>query len=387
MNRTASFLRKHIFLITLIAVTLLSAAMRWFCIPFVSEDLRRYLLPWFSELKEGGGLPALGKSIGNYNLLYLTMLALGTYLPLPAIAVIKGLSILFDYAAAAAAARLLYAMVRPDPRARLLCSAAYILVLISPETILNSAVWGQCDAMYSTFCVLSVTFLIQRKMRPAFSFLGLALAFKLQAIFFLPLFIVVWLTDKGCKLRHFLLLPAVMVAAGLPAILMGRPPRDVFGVYGLQIGWMRTMTAGCPNLYSFAPDMEFGYFAPVAILATLALLGLMAVFILRGDRSLTAQELLLLAVWSSIVCVYLLPDMHERYLFAADILLIVLALSTGRRGDRLCALAAAGVSVLSYLPYLFSAQTVPLWALSLVRLGYLMYVTKRLTGLRTASEK
>jgi len=377
-NRTVNFLRKHLFLITIAAVTLLSIAMRWSCIPFVSEDLRKYLIPWFNELKAGGGLPALGKSIGNYNLAYLTLLALGTYLPLTAITVIKGLSIIFDYAAAGAAGYLLFVLIGPNPRKRLICCELYVLILLSPETILNSAIWGQCDAMYTTFCLLSLAFLIQRKMWLAFSLLGLALAFKLQAIFFLPLFIIVWLTDHTCKLRNFLLMPGVMIMVGLPAICLGHPPQDIFGIYGIQIGWMRAMTAGCPNLYTFAPKIEFGYFAPTAILLTLTLLGLAAALVLRTGRRMSVHEILLLAIWCSMVCVYFLPDMHERYLFPTDMLLLVLALYTSKWRDWLCFFVAAGVSILSYLPYLFQYQTVPLWAMSLLRLGCLVYVTAQL---------
>ncbi|MCI1966673.1 MAG: hypothetical protein LKJ17_11175 [Oscillospiraceae bacterium] len=345
--------------------------------------MHKYLIPWFNELKSGGGLSALKRPIGNYNLLYLTLMALGTYLPLSAITVIKGLSILFDYAAATASAYLLYTLMKPNLQTRLLCSITYILTLLSPETILNSAVWGQCDSIYTTFCILALAFLIEQKFRSAFLIFGLAFSFKLQAIFFLPLFIIIWLTSANCKLRYFLLIPATMMATGLPAILIGRPPQDVFGIYGIQIGWMRTMTAGCPNFYSFAPNIEFGYFAPAAILVTLMLLGLMAAWMLYRNRPLTSHEVLLLAVWSSIVCIYFLPDMHERYLFPTDLLLIVLALYTNRYWDRLCALAAIGVSILSYLPYLFLYETIPMWALSLVRLGCVIYLTKQLTRLRT----
>lgn len=147
------------------------------------------------------------------------------------------------------------------------------------------------------------------------------------------------------------------------------------------------MTAGCPDFYTFAPDIEFEHFAPAAIFLTLALLGLGAALALREGRRMTVQEILLLAIWGSMVCVYFLPDMHERYLFPTDLLLMVLALSTGERNDRLCAFVAAGVSVLSYLPYLFNAQTVPFWVLSLLRLCCLVWISSRLFSHRVVSDR
>lgn len=371
---------RRFFVLSLIVAALLAAGIRWFLISFSSYDMRKYLIPWFQTLKSGGGFPALRQSIGNYSLAYLTLLALGTYVPLSPITVIKLFSIVFDYAAAAACAYLIFVLEKSGPRVRGLCKAASLLVLFSPETILNSALWGQCDVIYTFFCLMSIAFLIQRRMGLAFCFLGWALAFKLQAIFFLPLFVFVWLTDRSRRLRYFLLIPGMMALSGLPAVCMGHPVRDIFGIYGLQIGWMRVMTAGCPNLYTFAPGLDFGSFASAGVIGTMVILALMLLWLLRRHRPLAPYEIVLSAVWCAMVCVCFLPDMHERYLFPADLLLIVPALGRKRLGDCICAISSAGVSVLSYLPFLFQFTAVPMWTLALIRLGCLIFVTGELTA-------
>lgn len=376
----AELRNRRIFVLGLIMAALFAAVIRWFLLPFSSYDMHKYLIPWFQTLKSGGGFPALRQSIGNYSLAYLTLLALGTYIPLSPITVIKLFSIVFDYATAAACAYLLFALEKSDPHVGRLCKTAFLLVLFSPETILNSALWGQCDAIYTFFCFMSIAFLIQRRMGLAFSFLGWALAFKLQAIFFLPLFMFVWLTDHSRRLRYFLLIPGMMALSGLPAVCAGHPVRDIFGIYGLQIGWMRVMTAGCPNLYTFAPDLDFGSSAPAAVIVTMVILALMLIWLLRRHRPLAPYEVVLSAVWCAMVCVCFLPDMHERYLFPGDLLLIVPALGRKRFLDCICAVSAAGVSVLSYLPFLFQFTPVPMWALALIRLGCLIFVTGELTA-------
>ena len=40
------------------------------------------LVPWFDEIKDMGGICALSEQVGNYNLLYQTIISLMTYIPM-----------------------------------------------------------------------------------------------------------------------------------------------------------------------------------------------------------------------------------------------------------------------------------------------------------------
>ena len=79
-----------------IGVTILLALLvRFLFINQVSGDYRTFVSPWYDQLRSGG-FAALGGDFSNYNPPYLYLLAAVTYLPVPKIIAIKGISMVFD---------------------------------------------------------------------------------------------------------------------------------------------------------------------------------------------------------------------------------------------------------------------------------------------------
>jgi Gpi18-like mannosyltransferase len=70
---------------------------------------------------------------------------------------------------------------------------AALAVLFTPTVILNSSFWGQADAIHTTFLLACLYFLVTRREIPAFIAFGVAVAFKLQAIFLAPLLLILLL--------------------------------------------------------------------------------------------------------------------------------------------------------------------------------------------------
>ena len=103
-----------------------------------------------------------------------------------------------------------------------------------PTVIMNSSVWAQCDAIYVTFCVGSVYFLIKRRPWLAAAFFGFAFAFKLQAIFFLPVLVAVLVINRQ-RLRSLLAAPVAFLACLTPALIAGRRLLSQLPVYPAQI--------------------------------------------------------------------------------------------------------------------------------------------------------
>ena len=77
---------------------------------FLSSDSYGFLIPWFSQIRNNGGLGSLKEQIGDYNLLYQTIIAFMTYLPnigddgYKIMYCYKILSCIFDFALAAVTA-------------------------------------------------------------------------------------------------------------------------------------------------------------------------------------------------------------------------------------------------------------------------------------------
>ena len=226
MNRRA--LRAAAFVLLAVgAVTL-----RWHFIDFQSGDYRTFLSRWYAFIKTNGGFAALrDDSFSNYNTPYLVLLALAGYLPIPPIVAIKSISILGDLALAGVAAAIV-ARVRPGERWSPV--AAFGGVILLPTVVMNSGVWGQCDSLYAACCLGSVLCLVRGRAVAASAWFGLALGFKLQAVFLLPALVGVVIVNRH-RWWSLLAAPAAFLAALVPALIAGRSLVSQLMVYPLQI--------------------------------------------------------------------------------------------------------------------------------------------------------
>lgn len=93
-------IQKHVIenknIIFLIFLFLLSIVIRISGRDFLSGDMQRFLIPWFYEIKEHGGLHSLSEQIGDYGLLYQTLISFMTYIEINPLYLYKMLSAFFD---------------------------------------------------------------------------------------------------------------------------------------------------------------------------------------------------------------------------------------------------------------------------------------------------
>lgn len=357
-----NFIKKYIWLFFAVIMTLIAVVMRLSGISFVSRDLEVFLVPWFDKMRELGGIAALGQGVGNYNVIYQTIIAIMTYIPIDPVLQYKFLSIVFDFVLAVGAAALVYEL--SDTAKKPKAVITYALTLILPTVVLNSSVWGQCDSIFTAFAVWSVYFLYKRKNIAAFIMLGFAFAFKLQAVFILPVFVIFYFANCSYSLSHFLIVPAVNFLVGIPAFVMGRNIFDVIAVYVGQTDTYKSMYLNCPNFYAmFSNDYStlklFGVFLCFAVL----LLGLVY-YVVRHKNGIKSTDFAALCLWSAWCCVLLLPAMHERYSYMADVLSLALAVT-----DKKYAWTAVVINILSvtvYGYYLFGHSILALNFLSLI---------------------
>ena len=218
--------------------------------------------------------------------------------------------------------------------------------------------WAQADATYTSLLLLSLVALIYQRNALGFIFFGLAISFKLQAIFLLPLLGVVYLRRRFSAL-YFLILPLTYLVIAAPALLAGMPPEAAFSTYGDQFVQNRNLTAGAPTIYQWIPNEHHDMFVSFGIAVALAAgLGLVSMAVL-SKRNIDAQVLVLMSMALALAVPYVSPKMHERYFFPADVLAVVYAFYLPRRFY--VPILVTMCSLLSYFPFLFPGQqTVPL---------------------------
>lgn len=341
---------------TVVVMLLLGSALavRFLVRDFTSADYLIYTSRWYRLIQLNGGLLALHLPFSNYTAPYLYLLAIGNFvLPFAySLHAIKLISVLFDLLCAFAAFRIIITATGSMRRAWAGC----LVVLLCPTVVTNSAVWGQADAIYTAFLILTIWRLMKRDGVGGLFLYSIAFAFKLQAIFLLPLYLYLAL-DRQLRFRDLLIIPAVFLGTSIPAVLAGRPWLDVLGVYLNQASNDVELTNHATTIYQWLPSQPSGILGMVGIAAA----GLFVVgyyWLLRRAHISIIDRVQLVAMTLLLVIPFLLPHMHDRYFYPADVLAIVIAFTNRRLWWLPIPIVAA--SFMAYLAFLANYYTLPL---------------------------
>lgn len=338
---------------TIWAILLLYMALclRLVLFDHISPDYVSFLSQWTDTMEGMSIREALVTPIGDYNMPYLYLLLVISRLPLYDLYCIKLASVLADTAAALAVGKLAGLVTRRQG----LVLGAFAAALLVPTAFLNSAYWGQCDSVYGAFALWGLYFGLRKRPMWSLSCFALAFAFKLQAVFLLPM-VLFFLVLGWMKPKHLLVFPGVFLLTTVPALAAGRSFSDTFGIYFSQTGAYPYMTLNAPSAWALVPNDCFGEMEPAPVLlAGTAVLLLLYLYLRRRDR-LTVGDLMDLALIFALAIPWLLPKMHERYFYLAEMLSILYAVRHPR------GLAVAFVLLLGgflvYRNYLFGGSTV-----------------------------
>ena len=308
------------------SLLLLSLGARFAVFDYETLDYQDFLARWCAFYREHGGFSALRYEVGNYNIPYLYLLALFSYIPVRDLYLIKYVSVVFDVLLAWAVLRLVKRFTASPARR----FASFFAVLFLPTVYLNGAVWGQCDSIYTALLLLGLAFALEDRPSLSMVMAALAFGFKLQAVFVLPIYAVLWIKGK-IKARHLLLFPLTYVLLVLPAVLAGRPFLDTITLYFSQTGSIGTgLNYNSPSIFAIfwhIPEEDRSLASGLAIGAAFLYLANMLGVAWINRKKLSEQAVIAMALLFAIGIPFLLPHMHERYFFAADILSLVLAFS------------------------------------------------------------
>ena len=334
--------RRRIGPAALLAAGLLAVvAVRLPLLPHESFDYLSPLRVWYDFIVANGYFASLQYGFYHYNPPYLYLLTTIAFAApgLSDLLAIKFVSLAFE----APLAFLVHRIVRlRRPRSPTIPVLAALAVLLAPTVVLNGAFWAQCDATYTLFLAACFFFLLKERPAAAFASFGLAFAFKAQALFFLPA--LLWIAALGkpgespgagpanddgspagqFPLRAILLAPLTYLLALLPAWFLGRPAYDLLLVYVGQAGKYDELAKNVPTLYQWIPN-DWYPFWPLGVLAAVAAVWGVTLAVRRSRALPTADLLVTLAAFALILAPFLLPKMHDRYFFPADVFTVLLA--------------------------------------------------------------
>ena len=381
----------------------LAIALRVSLYSVETSDYTVFVSQWYDFIHTHNGFAAFKYNFSNYNVPYLYLLALTTYLPIPKLIAIKTLSVVFD----GVLGLFVYLILNLHYKRSYAAITGVLVIMYAPTIFINSAAWGQCDAIYTAFCLGSLYFLLTERPAWACVFFALALAFKLQAIFFLPVLLMLLLRRK-LPLKYLALIPLVFLLLLVPAYIAGRDIQSLLSIYVGQItgssnggmgsfngdgarhfiggapgqftrrgtdpfngggpGQFRgnrasnssssSLTLNAPSFYQWLPANAAGYWKWVGISLAAAFVVVVGCLIARSKRQLTPDVLLKVTLVFALAIPFLLPDMHERYFYLADVVSIIFAFYFPRFWY--IAVVTQLCSLLSYTPYFLHTQIVSL---------------------------
>lgn len=375
-NKMVGWIQRHIGIIAFVVAIVASVMIRIQLMPYRGADALIFLIPWSQEMGQRG-FSFLATGVGNHNVLAQLLLYVCTLLPIDTIDGVKIFSMVFDYLLALGMALVVYTLRQDKPKKERRNAAllTYAVAVLLPLPILNSAYWAQNEAIYATFVLLAVWCLLKQKYIPAFLWFGVAISIKLQAIFILPLFVMLYFLHRKFSALCFLIPPAMLFCSAIPAVAAGNSPWYSFSVYALQTDNDKAIWMNYPGLQLLSGAWDYENLGAVAVGATVLVLFFMLVWLLYRHAQVQGEGLLLLAAWVCMVCVMMLPGMHDRYGFLAETLLWVWALAYPQKKKFIYAALLTFAGYCGYASFLFAVWPMPMEWVALLNVGVFLAFT------------
>lgn len=362
---------RTVYFVFLVFITMMAMLMRISLFPIESGDYHQFLHPWFVQLKEAGGLLGIGVEIGDYMPPYFYILALLTYLPVKDLIAIKLVSCIADIILAS----MVFRLVRLRWRNPGCATAAYCVVLFLPSVFLNSAAWAQCDAIFVSALLAFLYHASLNHSNRAVFWYAVAFVFKLQAVFLGPM-VLYLLLKRRIYLRSIWIFPAVYLAACLPAAMMGRNLWDLLTVYFNQAKQYNLLAMFLPNPYTWFGDSTSPEISRAGVFLAGSIVLCTLFYLWRHHHRLTNGWLVSLALFFSVLVPFLLPHMHERYYYLADVLSIVFVFYFPQKWY--VPVAICTTSAYTVCHNLFNTDFVPVQYLSILILVVLLLIGRHI---------
>lgn len=337
-------------------------------LPVITGDYIYFIGPWIEYIKTHGYFSSLKDDFYNYTPLYIYILVLIAKMGLNPLFLVKFVSVFFEYVAAFYIGKIAFLKLKTN---RIIWVSLAVASII-PTVILNSSYLSQCDSIYAAFVVASIYYLLKNKQLMSVFFLGIAFAFKMQSVMILPFFFVMMLKGN-IRWYYFCIIPFVFIVSLLPAWFLGRPFVDLLNVYISQADHYQFLTLNFPNLYMWISDDFYEPVKFIGIIFTIILTLVTGYWLSLKKICFNYENWIRLAFLSAILIPFVLPGMHERYMYMGD-LLAVLYFMVLRKNIHL-ALGILSVSLYSYIRCSRFNDILPMWPAFFIYLSVIIFTT------------
>jgi Gpi18-like mannosyltransferase len=332
----------------LLSVALISMALaiRILLLHISSFDIDSFEGVWYDTFIKIGRIDAFKEVFFNYSPPLLYLIDITTLFRfIPKEIAIKLISVVFDFFAAIA----IYKIIALKYSNIFVKWLGFYSLLFLPTVFIESGMWGQSDIIYTSFLLWTLYFLFKRKNVFAVLSFAIAFSFKMQAVFFGPIFLILIL-QKKYPIWHLLLIPVVYFVSIVPAWLAGGPLKELLLIYFSQFDSYHALSMRGPNLYQFIPT-DPGYEIKVLIGMIVTFLFVGAYMVIRWLKWKDNQSITMCFDTAFLMTMipFLLPKMHERYFVAGGVFLLLLVFFEPK--TLWIAIMSQASSLLAFVPY------------------------------------
>lgn len=275
-----------------------------------------------------------------------------------------------------------YKIVKEVSKSSVNGAIAFSIVLFLPTAVINSGLWGQCDTCYTAMCVISTYYIIKNKQIRSMIFFGLALSFKLQGIFILPLFGFMWFR-KSFKLRYMLFVPLTVFLTFIPLYLVGASftlpfqpfLRQATGYAG-ELNWNSTSIYTFFTLYTNSTTKEAtnAIAAMFGMIMTVSVCFITIASLAFKRKKVDSKSIITIVTFFALVVPFFLPFMHERYFYMADVFVLIYALSIKKRFHLPVMMQFSSLIAYSVFGIITSKWLITDWGKDNLRIGTILNV-------------
>ena len=162
-------------------------------------------------------------------------------------------------------------------------------------------------------------------------------------------------------------MPITYLVLSIPSLIVGRSLTDILLTYVNQSSEYKNLTYNAPSIYQWFPSnlvkstTVIGY---IGIVLTVVAILIIIYVSLKYMKVITYENVIELALLFVVIVPFLLPRMHERYFFMADIISLLYAFCFPKKFY--VGVIIPLVSLVCYFPFLYNTSTNYLLALSIV---------------------
>ena len=338
--------------------------------------VRKVLAPMLSDMWNYNLLPALAWEEGYWSGGYLLIMGLFSRLEnFSQLTALKLVNLVFTSLAAYS----LFGLAREvtgKPNGLLPMMAA----LIAPTMLLCSGCWMQNDVIYVSLLLCGLLLLLRKQGIWGGLLWGIALGFKLQSVFLMPLLIPM-IRHRHIRPWQVLLLPAGYILTNLAILVDTHDFTQLWVRYQQQITGMMYEGAGlidnAPGVFGLMSVASVREFSGMGMYFGMAAAMLFAIALCEvPETRFTAKTWMLAAAVLALGLPQILPQMNVRSLMLAELLLF--ACMDTRRA--VMGITVGAVSLCGYIASIFGGDVISLPVRSIITLFVLIFCILSLTS-------